>query len=551
MHNNIKQQIRDQLYTKTGNANSAILRREWFQQSELCHQILDITSFLNFKNPKFTERIWCIMHDIISHPKCVVCGNNVVFLPNANIGYSNICNNHSCMGTIGIEKAKQTRLKKYGNENYNNQEKIKQTNLERYGVETPFQSKEIQEKVKKIHLERYGVENPGQTVDHRFKSKQTLLKNYGVSHPSKIPEVIEKIKEKSISFYNGLASEDIKIKEYQTTIIGCNRIIFKCDKCNENHDIPSETFKWRCRNNLTPCPKCSPIKEGSNHQYQIYNYIKNLIPEKEIIVNDNSILSGRREIDIYIPKINLAIEYDGIYWHSFGEKETKKEKNLHLWKTEECEKQNIHLIHIFETEWINQQMIVKSRLSNFLGKNKRIYARNCKIVKINKVKKILEEYHIQGNCGSFVNYALTYNNEIVSIMTFGKSRFGKYEWELLRFASKPFTNVVGGANKLFKYFILQQNPISIVSYANRRWSYSKKSVYEKMDFKLKNISNPGYFYWRKKEGMILQNRIKFQKHKLLNLLEIFDNNLTESENMFNNGFRRIWDCGNLVFVWNN
>ena len=47
------------------------------------------------------------------------------------------------------------------------------------------------------------------------------------------------------------------------------------------------------------------------------------------------------------------------------------------------------------------------------------------------------------------------------------------------------------------------------------------------------------------------NRVKFQKHKLANILEIFNSELSEVENMYANGYERIWDCGNLCFVYNS
>ena len=43
--------------------------------------------------------------------------------------------------------------------------------------------------------------------------------------------------------------------------------------------------------------------------------------------------------------------------------------------------------------------------------------------------------------------------------------------------------------------------------------------------------------------------MKYQKHKLQNILENFDKDLTEWHNMKNHGYDRIWDCGNDVWFW--
>jgi hypothetical protein len=130
-------------------------------------------------------------------------------------------------------------------------------------------------------------------------------------------------------------------------------------------------------------------------------------------------------------------------------------------------------------------------------------------------------------------------------MTFGKCRFDKkHEWELLRFCNKLGYHIPGGASKLLKYFERNYNPKSLVSYADRRWSQGK--VYEKLGFTFSHASKPDYWYFCNHD-ISLKSRIKFQKHKLKELLKTFDETKTEVENMKDNGYNRIFDCGNLVF----
>jgi hypothetical protein len=181
-----------------------------------------------------------------------------------------------------------------------------------------------------------------------------------------------------------------------------------------------------------------------------------------------------------------------------------------------------------------------------IGKNKnRIFARKCEIKFIdNKEASIfMENNHIQGQCKSSINIGLYYKKKLVSAMTFGKSRFNKnYNYELLRYCNVLNTTIIGGFSKCLKFF--KNNFIgTVISYADKR--YSNGNIYLKNNFKLINESLPNYFYF--KNANILENRIKYQKHKLKNILEIFDSNLTEWENMQLNDYDRIWDCGNLVF----
>ena len=129
-------------------------------------------------------------------------------------------------------------------------------------------------------------------------------------------------------------------------------------------------------------------------------------------------------------------------------------------------------------------------------------------------------------------------------MTFGKTRFSKkYEYEMIRFCNKKFISVVGGASKLYKYFIRNYKPKSVISYANRR--YSDGNLYDKLGFKFSHFSTPNYWYF--KNNQKLYSRIMFQKHKLKDLLESYDSNKSEIENMIANNYQRIFDCGNIIF----
>jgi hypothetical protein len=132
------------------------------------------------------------------------------------------------------------------------------------------------------------------------------------------------------------------------------------------------------------------------------------------------------------------------------------------------------------------------------------------------------------------------------LITFGKCRFDKkHEWELLRFCNKLGYHIPGSASKLLKYFERNYQPKSLVSYADRRWSCGK--VYEKLGFKFIHTSAPNYWYF-KNNSLLLESRVKYQKHKLKNLLEKFDENKTEIQNMISNGYNAIYDCGNKVYI---
>lgn len=305
------------------------------------------------------------------------------------------------------------------------------------------------------------------------------------------------------------------------------------------------TFRVKALNHLfnkSGCPKCSnPI---SRSEMEIRDFISSIGEKYE--VNNRTILDGN-EIDILITDKNIGIEFDGIHWHS----ELFKDKNYHLNKTEECKKHGIRLIHIFEDEWIERKDIWKSMLCNLFGKtNSKIFARKCVIKEVDTKSKtdFLNDNHIQGNVNSKINLGLYYNDELVSLMTFGKERInlgGKNKegyYELSRFCNKIGTTVIGGASKLFKFFIEEYNPIEIISYSDKRWSDGK--LYAILGFEHIHDSRPNYFYVIRNHR---ENRFKYRKDRLVK--EGFDKEKSEHEIMKERGIYRIYDCGTMVHIW--
>lgn len=174
-----------------------------------------------------------------------------------------------------------------------------------------------------------------------------------------------------------------------------------------------------------------------------------------------------------------------------------------------------------------------------------IYARKCCIKELDTVSDFLNQNHIQGEDKSIIKLGLYYNDLLVAVMTFGKSRFNKnYQYELIRYATLSGYRVIGGAGKLLKYFERTYNPDSIITYVDRR--YSQGNMYLKLGFMFSHNSKPNY-WWIK--GTQKLTRYQCQKHKLKNILgDKFNPQLSENENMYLNGWNKIYDCGNMVFA---
>lgn len=445
-------------------------------------------------------------------------------------------------GLYGSKSFKDNMVRKYGNVTYNNIEKIRKTNLDRYGVDCNFKIPGFREESERVKKEKYGK------AQNLTKLRETNLKRFGTEYYVNTQEFKDKAKkvkeDKSLKrMKDRLKKCSIDVLEV-VSYLSCKGVRCKCSVCGNEFQYSYSFLYGVLRSNLNDiCPFCNPRKANydSAIQKDIEDYIKSLYGG--VISYDNRSVLYPYELDIFIPEKSIAFEIDGVYWHSV----VYKDNNYHLNKTEKCSSLGIRLYHIFDSEWVTKNDIVKSRISSLFGvfKNK-IYARKCdiKVVSSDDERLFLEENHLQGYTPSKIRFGLYYQNELVSLMTFGKPRFNKnYSWELLRLCSKKYCIVVGGASKLLSYFESRYSG-SIISYADRRWSNGK--VYYKLGFKFIENSKPNYWYF--KSSYLLESRIKYQKHKLKDLLTVFDNNLTEKENMMNNGYLYIYDCGNMTFI---
>jgi len=502
----------------------------------------DIINFSSgeLNNLPFKQKIWHFINKVKEIPKCKNCNKELIFKRSLSEGYGQYCS-ISCT-----------------NKSLEHKENIKKTINGKYGVDSIFQAEEIKTKIKETNLKKYGVDN-------LFKDKNLIrnkvIEKYGVDHISKLEGTKNKIKETNLKKY-GVSTPFLnkknrelgrlkkehtfleKYKNFDFIETQGNTLKVKCKDCMNIYSIERSLFFNREKIKVNPCTICNPVNEQKSiKEVELGRFITSL--GFDIVTNDKTILDGK-EIDIFIPSKNLAIEFNGLYYHS----SLFVDEKYHINKTIKCEDKGIQLIQIFEDEWQFKTDIVKSRLKHLLGVSQFIvYGRNCVVKEITYIEssKFLEKNHIQGDIKGSIRLGLFYNDELVSLMVFGKGRIAtgskNYDYELLRFCNKINYNVVGAASKLLKYFENNYKPINLISYADRRWSVGK--LYSKLGFIKTKNSTPNYYYII---GHNRINRMKFQKHKLV--FEGFSKSLTEKEIMEKRDIYRIYDCGNIVFVKN-
>jgi hypothetical protein len=328
---------------------------------------------------------------------------------------------------------------------------------------------------------------------------------------------------------------------------GCKeKITIKCPDHGDFYQIPNNHL---CGSG---CPKC---KDGARslgekeicHHVKDHDFITNhridVVGLESKIAKKSGKTAKNIELDIYFNKNKLAIEFNGLYWH----REDAAGKDYHAGKMQACNELGIDLIQVFEDEWYYKKDIVKSIISTRLGVyESRYYARKTTLVEVDSLAAGLfyDKNHIQGKIQCRKHYGLSIDGEIIAMASFGnRSHLFKNnnDIELIRFCTKLNTQVVGGLSKLLSTYKGQ----TIKTYCDLR--LFNGSGYKSVGFKELHISTPSYYYVK---GMRRFSRFNFQKHKLEKVLDNFDASKSEVENMANNGYYRVFDCGNLVMILN-
>ena len=528
------------------NGSSIRLRESYFENNypELKEEVYLYTDKIS--NITFKERLWYWVNNINKEILCK-CGNKTTFNKNWLDGYRKYCSPKCAQSdNLTKEKRKNTVIEKYGVDNIAKLDDIKMrqesTNLERYGKKSSFQNDEVKKKWKDNVMEKFGVEHIFQLKSIRDKSKKTSLNKYGTEHfvqsdfyKKKLSDIgfSDKLRmihlNKHIHKYNNFGLEFIELN---------NRILTLNGNCGHEFKIHYDSLMRRIVNGYDICTICNPVNSGqSQEEKKIINWLKSL--NVEILEKDRSL---GFELDVFIPSKNIAIEFNGLYWHS----ELYKNNDYHLNKSNICNENNIRLIHVWADDWLYKTNIMKSMILNSIGliENK-IYARNCKLIKIESNIKdtFLDNNHIQGKCTSSINLGLEYNGEIVSLMTFGRRSINnKNEFELIRFCNKINTIVIGSASKLFKYFISNYDYEQIISFADT--SHFNGNLYKNLGFDYIHKTKPNY--WWVVDGL-RHHRFTYNKKRLVK--EGADESKTGVEIMYDRGYYRIFGCGQDKYIY--
>ena len=321
---------------------------------------------------------------------------------------------------------------------------------------------------------------------------------------------------------------------------------FECLHCGNHKVIESSGV-------VTGAVRSCGCLNSSSAGSQVENEIKSFIESCGVATMKSHRLLDGREIDIYIPELNLGIEYNGSAFHAtIGGAFSNKDKNYHKNKFILAREKGIHLISIFDYAWKSNQEKIKNYLHDVIASTARIYARKCELCIVSKSEAVTftDKYHLQGSARlQEINYGLYYENELISVMSFGKPRYKEKSntYELQRYCVKTGITVVGGAERLLKAFEQEYSPLKVISYSDS--NYFSGGIYPRLGFTFVKYTEPDYV-WVHNGDLSFLSRYKCQVKTLKNKYpELYEQAIGSKENyiMSNLGYFKIYGCGNILW----
>lgn len=297
------------------------------------------------------------------------------------------------------------------------------------------------------------------------------------------------------------------------------------------------------------CKTCN----NSTGEVEVLKFVQSILPGEKVVHGDRTHLPYNRELDVWVPGRKIAIEYDGLKYHTREHFMSDPNRNwtaaqaskYHLWKTEKCEKQGIWLIHIFEDEWLEHRDIVEDKLKAvFKCPMERYYARKLELRPVKRAErdKFLEANHIQGKASGGVAIGLYDGEALLAVQVFLSK--GRGSWELVRYATKLGTSVVGGFTKCLRWFERNYSPKKIKTFGDKRWCSPYTDVYKRTGFTLDGETDISYWYVK---GVKRWHKAKFRKAKLKKM-GVDVRGKTEDVLMQELGYERIYDCGRFRYI---
>lgn len=315
-----------------------------------------------------------------------------------------------------------------------------------------------------------------------------------------------------------------------------HRAEWKCEKGHEWDTVIADRTQYK-----TGCPDCAARQFVSSGEREIVEYLRQFFPEDAIQTSVRSFRKhGIGELDIYLPEKNIAIEVNGVYWHSEA---AGKDASYHLKKYEACQALDIRLIQVWEDDWLHRRDIVKRMLAHKLGVSQEpvIAARKTKAdtISTDEARAFLDANHIQGWVRGSLYLGLRYGEELVAVMVL---TYSKTETRLERYATSA--RVPGGQSKLLAYAERTRPWTRLVTFADHE--VSDGNLYERTGWTAEKVLRPDYRYvvGGRRAHKFGYRLARFRSDPNLEYVD----GLSERELAALNKLHRVWDSGKTRYV---
>lgn len=505
--------------------------------------------YMDFLKGKYGEETdishmaYMFMNDMDTPPSAP-CGEMCKF-ENVSTGYAEFCSKPK----FGQNKCKECSDLV--------QNKKRETNIEKYGCENPAQSKEVRAKMNATNMERYGTTKPQQLDSVKRKTIDTNIEKYGVEHSSKLDENKAKREATVMAKYgtcNVLNTGKVSLEERYI------KFKSKTEKSGEYRLLSSKEdyattgingiFEWehvkcgRVINKVASClrcPSCNPYN-SSYEELEIRKFIESIIPTgTEVKYNSRSVIAGR-EIDIFIPSMNIGIEYNGDYWHS----SSVVDSDYHSTKCDMMNKAGFKLISVFSSSWLSRQDVIKDFISRELGieVDDKVYTVEC--IGQTEATDFLDSVHFKES-SSKGQYHYGMRDESKKLVSaFSIVMKPNDIFEIMRFYGNSEQ-----LNALMDKFVHDVEPKTVVHNADRCWNQQR--IYESVGFVNEETLPPSFFLFDARNEIIHGSHV-YHKSKIIDILKN-NNKFTEEISSMQVGdiiktvgWHKVYDCGYLKMV---
>lgn len=484
-------------------------------------------------------RVYCVLNNITEYPMCGCGQNRLQYNASDCNSFKQFCSRYC---TAKKQQNSEYQKKRHANltpdERQKTLDKQKQVMIEKYGVENYFMlpkfiannySKDLVEKRDRNRVaamkEKYGVSNVFQLESVIDKIKSSNIKKYGVSNHTQ-----KHMPPKTLELLNDYDYMSTMAEKYTSKYIAS---LLQCDSAT--------VLKYCKQLGIEYKRKCGSAEEtilDSHLALLGVTYHKSY---------SGLIDSTRQEVDFYFPEHNFAVEVNGLYWHS---ERVRNDKNYHQNKFIALKEKGIKLLQLWDFEVRDNLELCVSMIKHHLGlSDTKIHARKCEVAKVHATEAsiFISENHLQQIKENSVHsaYGLYYKNSLVACMSF--TRVGDV-YTLQRYCNLANCSVVGGFSKLLKHFVRNTSYTTLQTYSDAR--YSDGSVYASNGFVLeKTYTEPTYYYTN--DFITLEPRWNYTRDKIQKKFpDTFDTNMTEHQNMINNGYSRVYGCCITKWVYN-